>query len=137
MCVLTGTLLIRALRRTDEDVQLMLAQLERWMQADATYTVRYAVIELMVDFLDARFDAEHLRLVGDIHSSEYYVNMARAVFRYRPCKAVGKHLSDAAGVHSGPLDAQQDHPEGLRIVPGDPGAQGAAALVACVMAEKG
>lgn len=56
----------------------MLAQLERWMQADATYTVRYAVIELMVDFLDARFDAEHLRLVGDIHSSEYYVNMARA-----------------------------------------------------------
>ena len=78
MCVLTGTLLIRALRRTDEDVQLMLAQLERWMQADATYTVRYAVIELMVDFLDARFDAEHLRLVGDIHSSEYYVNMARA-----------------------------------------------------------
>lgn len=74
----TDTIRIRALRRADADVQLMLAQLERWMQADATYTVRYAVIELMVDFLDARFDVGHLRLVGDIHSSEYYVNMARA-----------------------------------------------------------
>lgn len=74
----TDTIRIRALRRADADARLMLNQLERWMQADATYTVRYAVVELMTDFLDSRFDAAHLRLVGGISSSEYYVNMARA-----------------------------------------------------------
>lgn len=76
----TDTIRIRALRRAgaDADAQLMLNQLEHWMQADATYTVRYAVVELMTDFLDSRFDAAHLRLVGGISSSEYYVNMARA-----------------------------------------------------------
>lgn len=76
----TDTIRIRALRRAgaDADAQLMLNQLEHWMQADATYTVRYAVVELMTNFLDSRFDAAHLRLVGGISSSEYYVNMARA-----------------------------------------------------------
>lgn len=76
----TDTIRIRALRRAgaDADAQLMLNQLEHWMQADATYTVRYAVVELMTDFLDSRFDAAHLRLVGGIASGEYYVNMARA-----------------------------------------------------------
>lgn len=74
----TDTIRIRALRRADADARLMLNQLEHWMQADATYTVRYAVVELMTDFLDSRFDAAHLRLVGGISSSEYYVNMARA-----------------------------------------------------------
>lgn len=76
----TDTIRIRALRRAgaDADAQLMLNQLEHWMQADATYTVRYAVVELMTDFLDCRFDAAHLRLVGGISSSEYYMNMARA-----------------------------------------------------------
>lgn len=74
----TDTIRIRALRRAGADAQLMLNQLERWMQADATYTVRYAVVELMTDFLDARFEERHLRLVGGISSSEYYVNMARA-----------------------------------------------------------
>ena len=74
----TDTIRIRALRRADADARLMLNQLEHWMQADATYTVRYAVVELMTDFLDSRVDAAHLRLVGGISSSEYYVNMARA-----------------------------------------------------------
>lgn len=76
----TDTIRIRALRRAgaDADAQILLNQLERWMQASATYTVRYAVVELMTDFLDSRFDAAHLHLVGDISSSEYYVNMARA-----------------------------------------------------------
>lgn len=76
----TDTIRIRALRRAgaDADARLMLNQLEHWMQADATYTVRYAVVELMTNFLDSRFDAAHLHLVGDISSSEYYVNMARA-----------------------------------------------------------
>lgn len=51
----TDTIRIRALRRAgaDADAQLMLNQLEHWMQADATYTVRYAVVELMTDFLDS------------------------------------------------------------------------------------
>lgn len=76
----TDTIRIRALRRAsaDVDAQILLNQLERWMQASATYTVRYAVVELMTDFLDSRFDAAHLRLVGGIASNEYYVNMARA-----------------------------------------------------------
>lgn len=74
----TDTIRIRALRRADADVRPWLDQLARWARDTHTYTIRYAVVALMADFLDDRFDAMQLQLVETIQSDEYYVNMARA-----------------------------------------------------------
>lgn len=74
----TDTIRIRALRRADADVRPWFDQLARWARDTHTYTIRYAVVALMADFLDDRFDAMQLQLVETIQSDEYYVNMARA-----------------------------------------------------------
>lgn len=69
---------IRVPIRIDADARAWLDQLARWMRADHIYTIRYAVVALMTDFLDERFDPAQLRFVEQIHSDDYYVNMARA-----------------------------------------------------------
>lgn len=49
-----------------------------WAADEKPYTVRFAVGMLMRCFLDERFSPEHLTLVTNIRSGEYYVNMMRA-----------------------------------------------------------
>lgn len=49
-----------------------------WIRSEHTYTVRYAVGMLHSYFLDGDFSEEHLKLVADIKSEEYYINMMRA-----------------------------------------------------------
>ncbi len=51
-----------------------------WLMSDDTYTIRFGVNMLMKFFLDENFSAEVLRLVAEIKSEEYYVNMVRAWF---------------------------------------------------------
>lgn len=46
-----------------------------WIKSDHTYTVRYAIGLLNSFYLDEHFSIEHLRLVSDIKSEEYYINM--------------------------------------------------------------
>ncbi|SFT63754.1 3-methyladenine DNA glycosylase AlkD [Selenomonas sp. GACV-9] len=53
----------------------LLPQIKRWLAAEDTYTVRYAIGMLMVHFLDADFDQSYLELVAQIRSEEYYINM--------------------------------------------------------------
>ncbi len=50
----------------------------RWLKSDSPYTIRYAAGLLMSCYLDANFDPKHLRLVAEIRSDHYYVNMMRA-----------------------------------------------------------
>lgn len=54
--------------------KLILA-IEKWLNAEDTYTVRYGIEMLMVHFLDGDFDKKHLEMVAEVESSEYYVNM--------------------------------------------------------------
>lgn len=49
-----------------------------WLKSKHTYTVRYAIGLLMRLYLDGNFKEEYLRLVADVKSEEYYVNMMRA-----------------------------------------------------------
>lgn len=49
-----------------------------WLKSEHTYTVRYAIGLLMRLYLDGDFKEEYLRLVADVKSEEYYVNMMRA-----------------------------------------------------------
>lgn len=51
-----------------------------WIKSDAPYTVRFGIGMLMGYFLDERFDDKYLKLVSEIKSDEYYVNMMSAWF---------------------------------------------------------
>lgn len=74
----TDAIRVRAFRRRGADDALILDRLARWSASRSPYTVRYAVVELMADFLDDRFDPTQLGMVVRIASDDYYVNMARA-----------------------------------------------------------
>ncbi len=56
----------------------LLNYLLKWIKSDKTYTVRYAINQLMTHFLDDDFDEEYLTLVAEVESYEYYINMMRA-----------------------------------------------------------
>ena len=53
----------------------LLEQIKIWLQADDTYTVRFAIGMLMTHFLDEDFDQSYLEMVVQIRSEEYYINM--------------------------------------------------------------
>ncbi len=56
----------------------LLERIHQWLASDHTYTVRYAIGMLLVHFLDEDFSPEYPKLVADIKSEEYYINMMRA-----------------------------------------------------------
>lgn len=49
-----------------------------WIKSDNTYTVRYSIGMLMSYYLDDNFEPGMLKLVADVESEEYYINMMRA-----------------------------------------------------------
>ena len=53
----------------------LLLQIRTWLNAEDTYTVRYAIGMLMVHFLDEDFGRTYLEMVAQIRSEEYYINM--------------------------------------------------------------
>ena len=56
----------------------LLERIKTWIKSDKTYTVRYAINQLMTHFLDEDFNPDFLKLVADVKSDEYYINMMRA-----------------------------------------------------------
>ncbi len=56
----------------------LLEYIDRWIKSPHTYTVRYAVRMLMRFYLDGAFSPDYPRMVADISSPDYYVNMMRA-----------------------------------------------------------
>ena len=50
-------------------------QITLWLKSNQTYTIRFAIEMLMTHYLDKNFNPKHLKLVADVKSSEYYVNM--------------------------------------------------------------
>ncbi len=56
----------------------VLCEAEKMINSKDTYTVRYGIGLLMKLFLDEDFNEKHLKLVCDIKSEEYYINMMRA-----------------------------------------------------------
>lgn len=51
-----------------------------WISSDKTYTIRYGIGMLMRYFLDDNFNEDVLKIVSEIKSDEYYVNMMIAWF---------------------------------------------------------
>ena len=53
----------------------LLPVIKRWIASSETYTVRYGIGMLMRLYLDEDFDPEYVRIVAEVKSDEYYVNM--------------------------------------------------------------
>ena len=53
----------------------LISHIYRWLSSDKPYTIRFAIEMLMVHYLDAAFVPDHLYIVSQIKSDEYYVNM--------------------------------------------------------------
>ncbi|SFH57023.1 3-methyladenine DNA glycosylase AlkD [Pseudobutyrivibrio sp. OR37] len=58
--------------------ELLKPYLLKWLQSDDTYTVRFAIVTFMSQFLDDDFDENYLKLISEVKSDEYYINMAIA-----------------------------------------------------------
>ncbi len=56
----------------------LLTKIYQWLKSEHTYTVRYGIGMLLVHFLDDAFSPEYPKLVANIKSDEYYINMMRA-----------------------------------------------------------
>lgn len=53
----------------------LLKEVEKWLESDKPYTVRFGIEMLMVHFLDGDFDVSYPQKVAEIKSDEYYVKM--------------------------------------------------------------
>lgn len=58
----------------------LLPYIKKWLKSEHTYTIRFGIECLMNYFLDEKFDEEYLKIVSEIKSEEYYVNMMIAWF---------------------------------------------------------
>lgn len=56
----------------------LLKHIKRWIKSNDVYGVRYAINLLMSFYLDEKFDEAYLKIVADVKSQEYYINMMRA-----------------------------------------------------------
>lgn len=61
-----------------KEPEKLLKYIKKWIESKDVYTVRYGINLLMTFYLDEYFDENHLKLVADIKSDEYYINMMRA-----------------------------------------------------------
>lgn len=53
----------------------LLEQIKSWIKSKKTYTIRFGICMLMQYYLDDSFKPEYLKMVSDVKSEEYYVNM--------------------------------------------------------------
>ena len=56
----------------------LLPAIEKWISSEHTYMVRFGIVMLMKHYLDDSFSAQYLRMVANIRSEEYYIEMAQA-----------------------------------------------------------
>ena len=53
----------------------LIKQIDIWLDSNETYTIRFAIKELMNHYLDDDFNEKYLKKVSKIKSEEYYVKM--------------------------------------------------------------
>lgn len=56
----------------------LLLHIKRWISSKDVYAVRYAINLLMSFYLDENFKKEYLKVVAEVKSTQYYINMMRA-----------------------------------------------------------
>ena len=53
----------------------LLPYIMEWIKSEHTYTVRFAIGNLMRHFLDEEFETKYADMVAEVRSEEYYINM--------------------------------------------------------------
>ncbi len=53
----------------------LIEEIEKWLESDHTYTVRFGIEMLMNHYLDDKFEPKYLSMVAGVKSEEYYINM--------------------------------------------------------------
>ncbi|MBE7019375.1 MAG: DNA alkylation repair protein [Ruminococcaceae bacterium] len=61
-----------------KEPEKLLLYIQKWITSKETYIVRYAINLLMSYYLDEHFQLEYLKMVCNVQSDEYYINMMRA-----------------------------------------------------------
>ena len=56
----------------------LLSVIEGWLASPHIYMVRFGIVMLLKHFLNEAFSTQHLRIVANIFSDEYYIKMAQA-----------------------------------------------------------
>ena len=59
-------------------LEKLYSKIEEWIKSQHTYTVRFAIVTLMKFFMGEQLDKKHLKLLMNVTSDEYYINMAIA-----------------------------------------------------------
>lgn len=59
-----------------------------WLNSSHTYTVRFAIVTLITNFIKENFKEEHLEKLSKIQTEEYYINIAIAWYF---CECYTKH----------------------------------------------
>lgn len=72
---------------------------EKWLQSDKVYTVRFAIVTLLSYYLDEEFKPEMLAMVAGVTSEDYYIKMAVAWYF---SIALVKQYEAAIGWFTGP-----------------------------------
>lgn len=58
-----------------KNLSKLLEKIKQWIKASDTYTIRFAIEMLMKYFLDDEFDVVYPKMVSEVNSDEYYINM--------------------------------------------------------------
>lgn len=61
-----------------QEPERLLKQIKHWLKAEEVYVVRYGINLLMSFYLDEKFEESFLKLVANVKTEEYYINMMRA-----------------------------------------------------------
>ena len=61
-----------------KDLPLVRSRILPWLASEETYRVRFAIVAMLTFFLDEEFEESDLTRLAEIHSEEYYINMAIA-----------------------------------------------------------
>lgn len=60
------------------NIDRLIVQIDKWIESNHIYEVRFAVNMLMKFYLEENFKEEYLRKVAEIESGEYYIKMVKA-----------------------------------------------------------
>lgn len=58
-----------------KNLDIFYYEIKKWLNSKHTYTVRFAIEMLMIFYLDEHFKEEHLKIVANIKTDEYYIKM--------------------------------------------------------------
>ena len=67
-----------AVRTVKNHLNSYIKKIDRWLESEHIYTIRFGINMLMRYYLEEEFKLEYPEKVAGIRSEEYYVNMARA-----------------------------------------------------------